>query len=142
METAPQHHHRQDETVYHQHIPYPSPIFPCRFLNLAKKRSEIRTWFLMGTQWLRSDRLPSFYSLCSPYMNKNFPRKSFSLLGQDRRDQRPTRNDSVIYSERRLREKDQENGLNILQLHKHHELKTPTCLLHNIYEVILRTMYV
>ena len=47
----------------------------------------------------------------------------------------------MIYSLDHLEEGDKKNDLTIYQLYHDFDIKTPTCLLHNIYEVILRVIY-
>ena len=41
----------------------------------------------------------------------------------------------------RLQRTENKNNLTITQLHQHIAIKTKLCLLHNIYEVLLRAMY-
>ena len=76
------------------------------------------------------------WPLCNPHSDKTFPRRDFFFLDLDRRGEQKNHNDPMIYIPTRLRENTPENDLNIFQLHHHLALKTPTCLLHNIYEVI------
>ena len=79
--------------------------------------------------------------LCSHHARNTFPRAAFSLLDGDRRDKPPQREDPMIYSPNRIRDGPDKNNLTVTQLHTHLELKTPHCMAHNIYEVLLRAMY-
>ena len=47
----------------------------------------------------------------------------------------------MIYTPSRVRDRPKKNNLMVSELHHRLEIKTPDCLLHNIYEVLLRAMY-
>ena len=47
----------------------------------------------------------------------------------------------MIYAPNRTRDGPKKNNLTVTDLHTHLEMKTPDCLAHNIYEVLLRAMY-
>ena len=73
---APQHHHRQDETVHHQYILHPSPIFPCRFFHLAKNTYTFELGFLREHNGYDSNACHLVYCpLCTPHMIKHSPAK-------------------------------------------------------------------
>ena len=47
----------------------------------------------------------------------------------------------MIYAPNRIRDGPEKNNLTVTELHTHLDMKTPDCLAHNIYEVLLRAMY-
>jgi len=79
--------------------------------------------------------------ICSHYARTTWPRSAFSLLDRDRRDKPPQREDPIIYAPNIIRDGPEKNNLTVTELHTHLEMKTPDCLAHNIYEVLLRAMY-
>ena len=90
---------------------------------------------------------PSLYHpvccpLCSHHTHRhNFPRAAYSLLDASRKERVIDQDDPLVYSSARLQRTENKNNLTITQLHKHLAIKTKLCLLHNIYEVLLRAMY-
>ena len=84
---------------------------------------------------------PVCYPLCSAHSNVNLPRKKFSLLDKDRRRTRIAIDDIMIYIREHLEQGDTKNDPTIPQLHHNIEIKTPSYILHNIYQVLFRAMY-
>ena len=58
----------------------------------------------------------------------------------DSKENPNTREDPMIYAPNRARDGPKKN-LTVSELHHHIKLKTPSCLLHNIREALLRAMY-
>ena len=55
----------------------------------------------------------------------------------DRKEIHHIRDEPMIYAPSRVRDGPKKNDLTVSELHRHLELKTHSCLLHIIYEVLL-----
>ena len=98
--------------------------------------------FKYGFLWEHNGSNPELYhpvycSLYSPHTRDTFPRSPYSLMDIDRKEITHTRDDPMIYASSRVRDGPKKNNLTLSELNHRLKLKTPSCLLHNIYEVLL-----
>ena len=102
--------------------------------------------FKLGFLWDHNGSNPKLYHpvccpLYNPHTRASFPRSAYSLMDNDRKEKPHSREDPMIYAPNRVRDGPKKNNLTVSELHNHIVLRTPHCLAHNIYEVLLRAMY-